>query len=300
MIKVKGLLLAVLAVTSLLVSCKKKEDAKPPKITIVTVDVDAFSIVRGDTVNFKFKAVAGDAKIVTQPTVIYALANNESLSASTLPAKTIDNGFEVTLDQILDSVGVYTFTLSVGDVDGLADTLTVEVTVRNPDILFTKEVSQGVLWNATGWVKGAWDLDSDKMVNTFDVTHAIIQNLDVAGAHFTGRFDARNASGAIKGKSETDTININTEMSFIKLTADYSTYTKTQAESAFATGSKIGTITPTVNDVYIAQKIMTKIVDGSNETYSKDTSIYLIKITSVDATADNGENDGKITFSYKK
>lgn len=272
MSKIKGLILVALAVTALFASCKKDDDAESPKITIVTVDVNAFSIVKGDTVDFKFKALAGDAKIETAPTVMYAFGKNAATPSTPGQVTALTNGYEVTMNQVLDSVGVYTFTITVGDKDGLADTAVVEVTVRNPDVLFTKEINNGVVWNAAGTGKGAWDLDSDSAVSSKDTSIWIsIQNLDAAGTAFTGKFSSKNGT------------------SFVKITADYATITKTEAEAAFTAGSVIKEPTPTINDVYVAKKLT-----------KKDTLIYLMKITSIDASAENGDNDGKITFTYKK
>lgn len=134
--KVKGLFLAALAATAMFTSCGPDEDALAPEIKFVNYDGSDLTVNKGDTIDFTFQAIAGSAKMESAPTVLYAFGTNVATPAKST-SKVLDNGYEITLDQVLNEVGVYTFTIYAADKDEKVDSATVKVTVKDAAVALT-------------------------------------------------------------------------------------------------------------------------------------------------------------------
>ncbi len=267
--KVKGLFLAALAAAAMFTSCSK-EDAVGPEITFPNGGDKAETVTVGEEITFQADVTKGDAKIENAGVNVTLMLDGVAVvlieGEDVIKTESTD-GYKVMVSYTFVKAGVYTFTVDAKDNDDLSATpKTKIVTVEGSAVAFTKEITTGVVWNAAGTGKGAWDLDADVALSS--TADASIQNLDVAGVTFTGKFKSENGT------------------SFVKVTtADYATITQTAAEAAYLAGSAVSEVTPAVGDLYVAKK---------------GTTYYAISITAVDATADSGNNDGKVTFSYKK
>jgi len=268
--KVKGLFLAALAATAMFTSCGSDDDAKVPVISFPNDGGVAVTKKVGDSISFQVDVTPGDGKLITEGVDVTLTLDGLALDYTAFTTTESGDNLKVIATYKFTKAGVYVFTIDAIDKDDVvAVSQTKTVTVEAAGVAFTKEITTGVVWNAAGPGQGAWDLDADAALSSSAT--ASIQNLDVVSVAFTGKFKSENGT------------------SFVKVAAaDYATLTQTTADAAFTKGTAVTEVTPVVNDVYVAKK---------------GTSIYLIKITAVDATAKfetTSVNNGKITFSYKK
>jgi len=264
--KVKSLLLASLAFATIFSSCNKDDDdAVAPEIgSISSQTIDA-----GDTLNVTFNVTAGSAKLQDDGVTVTLKEGSNSLLIGAPAVSEIETGLNVVITHTFAQAGDYVCEVIAIDKDGLVDSASFNITVKAiapEEVQFDKEITTGIVWNQAGEGKGAWDLTNDVALSSSG-TAADIQNEDVATTTFTGKFKSENGT------------------SFVKVTLDYATASKTAAIAAYAEGTAVTEATPTTNDVYVAK-------NGEN--------YYLILITAVDPTAENGANDGSVTFKYKK
>lgn len=266
--KVKGLFLAALAAAAMFTSCGGDEDALAPEITFPNGGDKTETLKVGDTISFQVDVKAGDAKVEeTGINVSMTLDSVPSVLTGVVKTESTD-GYKVMVSYKFIKAGKYVFTVDAMDKDDLSATpKTKTVIVEGAEEVFTITKTDGVVWNAAGEGKGAWDLDKDVAISSTGTTDASIQNLDKAGVAFTGKFESENGT------------------MFVKANLDFATVTKTAAIAAYTAGTSSKSVSPVKGDVYVA---------------AKGTTYYVISITDVDAAAENGVNDGKVTFSYKK
>lgn len=266
--KVKGLFLAALAAAAMFTSCGDDEDALAPEISFPNGGDKAETVKVGDSISFQVDVKKGDGKLEEAGIKVSLKMDGVDAVVTGVTTTEATDGYKVMVAYKFAKAGEYVFTIDAADKDGVAATpKTKTVTVEGAAEVFAKEVTTGVVWNAAGTGKGAWDLDADAAISSTGTTDASIQNLDEAGKAFTGKFESENGT------------------MFVKATLDFATVTKTAAIEAYTKGTPSKSVTPAKGDVYVA---------------AKGTTYYVISITAVDATAENGNNDGKVTFSYKK
>lgn len=194
---IKGKITAVLASTLLCFSCVPQHEALGPEIKYVKLSSTYITMYQHDTVDFTVHAIAGDAPIELAPSVTYSLGTNDEEPASVKSSKRNDSGYAVTLNQILHDVGIYTFAISVADIDGLAaiDTVTVNVKIL-PAVLDTgTTISLGSGANTAG---SYYSVDT-KMVYTLDEAKT-----KVAKISFGYRYDAAAKASIFSATESTE------------------------------------------------------------------------------------------------
>ncbi len=278
-------MLALISAT--MISCEEdtSPDAPKPSLTVTELNTgvtDAdFTVAPGATLTFKWNALrtGSGAKLMS-----FELLQNGSNVTFPLPATNrgemlpitnLPNTYE---SQYVDTLvlnagmnaGVTTYTFSLEDEDGNVVERVINVTVANS----LSVEKTGSFYHIAGSLQGSWDLVNDALVAVGGAnTSKDMQNTDLAGAPFTGSFNAANSTVFVKSNGY-----------------DYANANTATAWTAFTAGSVQTTISnPIVGDIYIAK------IRGGNE-------YMVVKITAKDILDNTCGclNKGKLTFTYKK
>ena len=283
--KIKFLALMMVAGALVFTSCKKDDEAIPAP-TVSFSGASSYEVALTDSTRIVFNAdVAAEGKVdaftVTRTTVVGT--TETSGSPEDVSAAKGETAYTYNFDEVFypaDFAGIdkilYVFKVTDKEGQSVSKTLTITLESANQETPFTTEVLTGNFWHTEGPNHGAYNLDTDETVTTYQggvPSTQSMRNTDPASdasdpSSFTGSWDSGNGTEFVKDTSY-----------------DYATATIEGATTAYAAGNASGTVTnPAVDDVYIAKK-------GS--------IYYVIKITAVTPEAAKN-NNGQIKFSYKK
>jgi len=287
--KIKFLALMMVAGALVFTSCKKDDETIPAPTISLSGGSSVVVPLTGDT-NVVFNATISAEGKINSFTVLERKIEADGTEHTGSPNEVSDakgeTAFTYNFDKTFNAASFvegsisyakieYKFTVT--DKEGVSITKTYTVTLKtNQGTPFTNEVTTGNFWHTEGPNHGAYDLDADETVTTYQggiPSTQSMRNTDPASdasdpSSFTGSWDSGNGTEFVKDTN-----------------FDYATATVEAATAAYAAGNASGTVTnPAVDDVYIAKK--------GNE-------YYVIKITSLNSDATKS-NAGQIKFSYKK
>lgn len=267
------------------VGCKKDEEEKAaPTIAFSgtdagngSVEID-FAVTDPKSLVFNVNLAAeGEIATFTITKKIYASSTTTSqLTATGYDGKT---SFTYNFDQSFasaDFTGVtkIEFMFDVTDKQDPAKSVSKMFTVTKKTTSagtpFATEFTTAKIYHILAPENASWDLVNDALISSSSpVADIYIQNNDAAGV-VAGKFQSKNSC------------------EFVKVSIDYSTATKEEAETAYTAGTSSTSVSSVAaNDVFVAKK-------GSE--------LYMIKITAISTTdgTSTAGNKGSMSFSYKK
>jgi hypothetical protein len=280
--------LGLLGFSMVLTSCSDDEDDAPnPVITVEEAlsgaDQGSVTVTPNETVQLAWNArkEGTGAELET-----FAISSQGVNSINPIPTSNNGNTFPYSIanaddDQYIDyiefnagaNLGTTTWSFTVTDKDGKSATASFAVEVANASTPLGNE-TMGAFFHIGGSLQGAYDLVSGAVVAAAGAdSDKDMRNTDMAGAAFTGSWEAGNATEYVKDNSY-----------------DYANATEEGAMAAYSAGSATTSVSnPAANDIYIA-----KLRGGSD--------YAVIRITDVDPTNNdcNCGNTGKIEFDFKK
>lgn len=292
--KFRFLAVALLGASSMfLTSCEEDTDplAPSPQLTVVLTTSDGQTVTNADvtvpsstTLSFAIEALkSGDSdldvfsitRVGNSITPFPATLGGYDYSTGSVSLKNADDEVyrdTVILNGNLIVTGTYSLTFQVTAKNGQSTSRTIQVTVANSTPLAT-EVN-GAFFHIEGSEKGSYDLVAEAQVAAADPdANKDMANNDMAGAPFTGSWEAKNATDFVVASG-----------------FDYANATEEAATDAYNAGTAVSSVSnPQVDDVYIA-----KLRGAAN--------YAVIKITKVDAADNtcNCGNTGIIEFDFKK
>ncbi len=286
--KLKSFVLSLLSVLSVFIaSCSKEgEKDRNPPILILRENNIGISDGKNGRIDattetdlaFSWEARKGDADLEDFDIAIDGVSiSKQTNNGNTLPYKISNADDEIYKDGITLNLGtsmgdkVYSFTVT--DKKDLNDKATITVKVTAPTTPLTNKVKSN-FFHIEGSLEGAYDLVNETEVSISEPdANKDMKNTDMAGAGFTGSWEAANSTSFVK----------------VSTSFDYENASVETAAIAYAAGAASPTVTnPDDNDIYIAK------LRGSSD-------FAVIKIIRVDPTDNtcNCSNTGKVEFEFK-
>ncbi len=276
--------LVLLAVTLIFSSCSKDEDETiaAPGITfsngnteltfdgVNSVDVNVDVKAEGKVSTFTLMKIVKDANGSTEtPLTADYDFDGETSGTFRFQRSNTEIGTDIILST--DSPKKVEYKFTVTDKEGVVKTAIYTVTMAAAATTPLATEETGMFYHVKGLLKGAYDLDADAGVpESGDASTKSMINTDDTGEAFTAKWISGNGTEYVLANG-----------------FDYTNATVESATGAFTAGTTLTTVTPAVNNIYIAKK---------------GTTYYVVKITEIDASfsTDTGTHTGRITFTYKK